>query len=246
MRPRVLLFDLFGTVVHFAPQVPTVEVAGTRWRSTMGWLRDTAARELPDVPFDDLLATMLAVTEDIVRQRPPEYREVPSRERFRRVLLRLGMEGDRAPAVAERLSLTHMAHLSAQTLLPAGHDVLLDGLGDRYRLGMVSNFDHAPTARQILADHGLVRRFDPIVISDEVGRRKPHPAIFEIALRAAGVRADEALFVGDSLPDDVAGAHGAGLRVVWINGKNEPLPAGGPAPDYVIVALAELTRLLEV
>jgi HAD superfamily hydrolase (TIGR01549 family) len=244
MHPRALLFDLFGTVVHFAPQVPTVEVAGTRWRSTMGWLRETAAQELPRVPFDDLLQTMLAVTEDIVRQRPPEYHEVPSRERFRRVLLRLGMEAEQIPAVAERLLRAHMSHLAAQTLLPAGHDAVLEDLGARYRLGLVSNFDHAPTARQILADHGLARRFDPIVISEEVGRRKPHPAIFELALGAAGVRADEALFVGDSLADDVAGAHGAGLRVVWINGKNEPLPADVPAPDYMIGELAELTQVL--
>jgi HAD superfamily hydrolase (TIGR01549 family) len=244
MPLRVLLFDLFGTVVHFAPQVPTVEVAGTRWRSTMSWLRDTAARELPDVPFDDLLAVMMAVTEDIVRQRPPEYREVPSRERFGRVVRRLGIETDRVSAVAERLSLAHMAHLAAQTLLPAGHDAVLEGLRARYRLGLVSNFDHGPTARQILADHGLAHRFDPIVISDEVGRRKPHPAIFEMALRAAAVRADEALFIGDSVDDDVVGARNAGVRVVWLNKTSEPLPSGTPAPDYVIASLPELTRVL--
>ena len=40
-RGRALLFDLFGTVVLFAPRVPKVEVAGTAWRSTMGWLRET-------------------------------------------------------------------------------------------------------------------------------------------------------------------------------------------------------------
>src|SRR5439155_9235244 len=117
-------------------------------------------------------------------------------------LLRLGVEAMRAPAVAERLSLAHMAHLAAQTRLPAGHDAVLNDLGGRYRLGLVSNFDHAPTARRILADHGIARCFDPIVISDEVGRRKPHPAIFAVALRAIDVRADEALFVGDSVTDD--------------------------------------------
>src|SRR5439155_21143271 len=105
MRPRAVLFDLFGTVVQFAPQVPTLEIAGTRWRSTMSWLREAVERELPHLIFDDMLATMLAVTEEIVRNRPPDYREVPSGERFRRVLLRLGVEVMRAPAVAERLSL---------------------------------------------------------------------------------------------------------------------------------------------
>src|SRR5262245_47769774 len=98
MPLRAVLFDLFGTVVHFAPQVPVIEVAGTAWRSTMGWLREAAASELPQVPFDDLLPALLQVTEEIVRQRPPEYFEVPSRERFRRALLRLGIDGSDAPS----------------------------------------------------------------------------------------------------------------------------------------------------
>ena len=89
--PRALLFDLFGTVVQFKPEVPTVEVAGTAWHSTMGWLRETAEHELPHVPFDDLLAALMQVTEDIVRERPPDYIEVPSRERFCRALMRVGI-----------------------------------------------------------------------------------------------------------------------------------------------------------
>src|SRR5512143_1555243 len=107
--PRALLFDLFGTVVQFQPQVPTVEVAGTPWRTTMGWLRAAAERELPHVPFDDLLPALMQVTEDIVRARPPEYFEVLSRERFRRALLRVGIATDHAGDIAERLSLAHMA-----------------------------------------------------------------------------------------------------------------------------------------
>lgn len=242
---RALLFDLFGTVVFFAPQVPTVEVAGTRWRSTMSWLRDAAARELPDVSFDDLLAALMQVTEEIVRQRPPEYREVPSRERFRRALARLDVDAARAASAAERLSLAHMAHLASLTVLPSGHGTLLEELATRYRLALVSNFDHAPTARRILTDHGIASCFATIVISDELGRRKPHAAIFEAALQRLGVRADEALFIGDSVGDDIVGAHNVGLPVVWFNVKGEPLPAGIAPPEHVIAQLNALPALLE-
>jgi len=244
--PRALLFDLFGTVVHFAPRVPRVEIAGTPWRSTMHWLRDAAACELPAVPFDDLLATLMAVTEEIVRERPPEYREVPSRERFRRALVRLGVATAHAPALAERLSVAHMAHLASQTVVPVGHAAVLQGLARRYRLALVSNFDHAPTARRILADHGIAQFFDPIVISDEFGRRKPHPAIFAAALKVVGVRAEEALFIGDSAGDDVVGAHSARVRVVWLNATRDPLPRDVPQPDHMIGQLTELPDLLGV
>src|SRR5262249_43528013 len=155
--------DLFGTVVHFAPQVPTVEVAGTPWRSTMGWLRETAQRVVPDVRFDDLLPTLMRITEEIVRARPPEYQEVPSRERFRRALVRLGIEPASAPHLAEQLSLAHMAHLASLTTLPPGHMTVLRVLARRFRLALVSNFDHGPTARHVLAVHAVAAFFPTVV-----------------------------------------------------------------------------------
>src|SRR3990172_5152190 len=116
MMPRVLLLDLFGTVVHFAPQVPAVEVAGTQWRTTMGWLQVAAEGALPEVVFTDLLGALMHVTQEIVHARAPEYHEVPSRDRFGRALVHLGVESTRAPAIAEQLSLAHMQHLASMTV----------------------------------------------------------------------------------------------------------------------------------
>jgi len=246
MPLRAVLFDLFGTVVHFAPQVPVVEVAGTAWRSTMSWLHEAAERELPEVPFADLLPALMQVSEEIVGQRPPEYFEVPSRERFRRALLRLGLDADAAPAIAERLSLAHMGHLATTTRLPPGHLEVLQALAARYRLGLVSNFDHAPTARRILAQHRVADFFEVTLISDGFGRRKPHASIFEAALQALGVAPGDAIFVGDSFSDDVIGAHNARLEAAWINPKGNPPPAGTPTPRLVIAELDELPALLEI
>jgi HAD superfamily hydrolase (TIGR01549 family) len=243
--PRALLFDLFGTVVLFAPQVPTVEAAGSAWRSTMSWLRDTAERELPHVAFDDLLRALMRVTEEIIRQRAPEHLEVPSRERFRRALLRVGVAAGQAPEIAERLSVAHMAHLASMTVLPPEHLALLHDLAKRYRLALVSNFDHGPTARRVLSDHGVAGFFDTTVISAEFGRRKPHPEIFAAALQAVGVSADDALFIGDSIGDDVVGAHNAGVPVVWLNGTSTPLPPGTPPPRAVMARLTDLPAVLE-
>jgi HAD superfamily hydrolase (TIGR01549 family) len=244
-RGRALLFDLFGTVVHFAARVPAVQTAGAPWRSTMHWLQEAAEREVPQIRFDELLTALMRVTEEIVRQRPPDYREVPSRERFRRAVVQLGIDGDSAHAIGERLSLVHMSHLASMTVLPAGHLRLLQELGARYPLGLVSNFDHAPTVRRVLHAHGLGGCFNCIVISDDFGQRKPHQAIFEAALRELGVPAEDALFIGDSLGDDVSGARNARLRVAWLNSNGDSLPADGTQPDYVISRLADLLALVE-
>lgn len=242
---RAILFDLFGTVVQFAPRVPAVQAATPQWRAAMQWLEETARCELPEIVFNDLLATLMQVSEEIVRQRPPEYREVPSRERFRRALLVLGVDPARAPGIAERLSLAHMSYLAAATTLPAAHVAVLQQLSSRYRLGLVSNFDHGPTAKRILADHDLTGFFDVILISDDFGRRKPHRAIFDAALQALDVAAADALFIGDSIEDDVVGAQRIGLPVVWLNAKRKPLPAGMAAPDHSVAELGELLGLIE-
>jgi len=240
---RAILFDLYDTVVLFRRPVPTLSVAGTRWRSTMGWMTEAVTRELPLVEFDSFLRAMTETTAEIIRQRPPEYLEVPSSERFRRVLVRLGITQGLEEKAA-RLSVTHMRHLAQATELPPEHLALLRSLADRYRLGLVSNFDHGPTARAMIARHGLTELFASIVISDGFGRRKPHPAIFAEALSQLGVNAADAVFVGDSLVDDVGGAHAAGMDAVWLNADGVPLPEGFAAPRYTIRRLVELPQVL--
>jgi FMN phosphatase YigB (HAD superfamily) len=242
---RAILFDLFGTVIHFGPGVPGIQAATSEWRAAMRWLQETAERELPQIHFDDLLTGLMEVTQAIVRDRPPEYREVPSRERFRRALLRLGIDAGRAPALAESLSSAHMSFLASTTVLPSAHLAVLQQLASHFQLGLISNFDHGPTARRILADHGIDCFFAAIVISDDFGRRKPHPAIFEAALRELGVTVEDALFVGDSVSEDVIGGQNAGLKVVWLNAKRHALPPDVKPPEYEISDLRELPALLD-
>src|SRR5207244_8879034 len=67
---------------------------------------------------------------------------------------------------------------------------------------------------------------DAIVDSRSHGRVKPHPRIFEAALELLGVRAADAVLVGDSLEEDVEGARALGLRALRID-------RGGRHPEVV-------------
>jgi HAD superfamily hydrolase (TIGR01549 family) len=210
----------------------------------MGWMMEAVTQELPGVRFEDFLRAITETTAEIVRNRPPEYLEIPSRERFRRALACLGIAGNDGAEKAERLSQAHMRHLAAATELPPDHLALLRELHGRYPLGLVSNFDHGPTARAIVDHHGLTPLFASIVISDGFGRRKPHPSIFCEALRQIGIAPVDAVFVGDSLADDVSGAHAAGMAAVWLNPSGAPLPDASAAPEHTIARLSELPEAL--
>jgi putative hydrolase of the HAD superfamily len=95
------------------------------------------------------------------------------------------------------------------------------------RLVVVSNWD--VSLHEALAATGLAPLVDGAVSSAEAGAAKPAPAIFERALELAGVRAAEALHVGDSADADVAGAEAAGLRALLVDRGPGP-GTGGAAP----------------
>lgn len=110
-------------------------------------------------------------------------------------------------------------------------------------IGIVTN---GPTEvqRAKLELLGIGRLIDFVLVSEEFGVAKPDPAIFREALRLAGVRPTEAIFVGDSVEFDMAGAHAAGIPTVWINRQLRPWTESGPPPARQIHTLADLLQLL--
>ncbi|MFT5353546.1 MAG: HAD superfamily hydrolase (TIGR01549 family) [Polyangiales bacterium] len=78
---------------------------------------------------------------------------------------------------------------------------------------------------------GLEDAFEVIVDSAHVGIRKPDPRIFEIALKALGIKAEDAIYAGD-IPDvDVQGARAAGVRAFLID-PHDDFPDYDEAPRF--------------
>ena len=85
-------------------------------------------------------------------------------------------------------------------------------LRKKYRLGVISNADGK--IADVLARCGIADCFDSITDSGIVGHEKPHPAIFEAALRSLAVSAAESLYTGDVCSVDYVGSTNAGMRCV--------------------------------
>lgn len=124
------------------------------------------------------------------------------------------------------LEAEHAAWQPARQLGAATH-ALLESLRDRgLKLGLVSNALDPPwLLHRDLEQLGVAERLDTAVFSSEVGLRTPHPAIFRAALERLGVEPEQALFVGDSLANDVAGAAALGMttvQAVWFRAEEDP------------------------
>lgn len=92
---------------------------------------------------------------------------------------------------------------------------MLARLGKGYRIGLLSNFTHAPAALKIIDGLGIRAFFDVVLISGDLGFRKPHLSVFQTLIERLGVDKDQLLYVGDDVEPDIRGAKQAGIQPVW-------------------------------
>jgi HAD superfamily hydrolase (TIGR01509 family) len=145
------------------------------------------------------------------------------------LLAELGVEDPDAFIDAE-----HEVWLPAHEVL-ASAQALLDALRELgLKTGIVANSwpDPGRVLRGDAASFGLADRLDVIVCSDELGVRKPDPAIYRSCCRLLGVEPSEAMHVGDDLVNDVQGAAAAGITTVqalWFVADDRPVAV---EPDF--------------
>jgi HAD superfamily hydrolase (TIGR01509 family) len=161
------------------------------------------------------------------------YRELvlgdTSQRPYTELLAELGIEDPDSFIDAE-----HEVWLGAHQVLASAQALLEALLAHGLRTGLVANSWPDP-ARVLRADAercGLAPYLDVQVWSEEVGARKPEPAIFLRALAELGVEPVDAMYVGDRLDTDVAGAGALGMTTVqalWFRADD----TRGGEPDFM-------------
>ena len=220
---RAVLFDWGDTLMQFGYEPELVE-AGQR-----AGLEALGRNELPDPA---------AITGHFREHYEPLFwspgtlEEIEYPGLVRELLGHFGIEVTEEE-LGRFLEAEHAAWEPARVLGATTH-ALLEALRSRgLRLGLVSNaFDPGWLLHRDLEQMGLAERLDFSVFSSEVGKRKPHPEIFETALNALEVAPEEALFVGDRLYEDVRGAGELGMttvQAVWFRADEN---AEGREPDF--------------
>lgn len=123
-------------------------------------------------------------------------------------------------------------------LVPGLREMLVD-LSGKYHLAIISNVT-SNASRLVLKKFDLEQYFDQVVLSRDLGIRKPDPEIFNFTLENLGVKSSEAVHVGDCLEHDVQGAKNAGMKTVWIKRDNG---TANVHPDFIISKVTELPSL---
>jgi len=249
---RAVVLDLFDTIVTWNPELmPQVHRFDREGRPIA--IRSTALETFAVLQQvcgerylrEHYLDAHDAVLAEIYAERSNDMPvEITCLERFMRILNRLEFGAAGAEELANRLRAVHMGWVRKVTAAPAARVAAVEWIAQRYRLGLLSNFDDGETGHMIVADAGVDALFETVVISADIGLRKPHPQSYHHLLETMSLAAEEILFVGDDPLCDVFGPKRVGMRTAWINRQQKPLPEGVSTPDLIIGDLAELPAAL--
>jgi putative hydrolase of the HAD superfamily len=215
-------FDFFNTLITVEP--PAMGAAVGRLTSS---LEESGFRFDPEV----FLKAHKEAAIRLIKETKLNGRETHNRFWISAALNTLGLPilpDD--PLISKAVEAYFSAFFDYCHLIP-GTIEMLEKLKGAYRLGLLSNFTHAPAARGLLDWMGLTPYFDPILISGAIGFRKPNPHVFELLIEKLGVERERILYVGDDLDPDIIGARQAGLRPIWMTYvRDHHLPV---VPGYI-------------
>ena len=147
--------------------------------------------------------------------------------RFRRFFEQYGIDAD-ADAAADRF----VTLLGQQAILLPGAEEAVRTIAAVKPVALLTNgisqVQWARLARSPFKDIAV-----DMIVSEDVGYAKPHPGLFNCALKKLGWNRREVRMIGDGATSDIAGANAAGIDACWLNADGRALPRGVHA-EYTV------------
>ena len=131
--------------------------------------------------------------------------------------------------------------------LREGAKKLLRQTQKQIKVGLISNFTYAPAIYKSLRKMGICEFFNIVVVSQQVGWRKPSSHIFQFTLKCLKIQPYEAVYIGDSPNEDIKGAKEAGLKTVFVPSQFNSLKnlkESKQEPDLIAKDLIEICKSL--
>ena len=205
---KAVFFDLYHTLVRYEP--PREELQAKALKG-FGIEVNPGVLRRPLVIADEFIYQEMA---SLPLSKRSEQDKTALWVRYQEVLLReAGIKAD------EKLVLGLLGKMQQMEMKLVPFDdvepVLTELRNKGVILGLISNIERDMTS--LLADTGLQSLLQVVVTSLDAGFSKPQPEIFQEALKQAGVKASEALYVGDQYQVDVGGANNAGMKGILLD-----------------------------
>ncbi|MEM6302256.1 MAG: HAD family hydrolase [Pseudomonadota bacterium] len=228
MTIKLVTFDLDETL--WAVEEPIRRADKAQW----AWLKQHRERSLA---LQDP-ATLNEIRKEVWSEHAHESHDVSLMRRLflGALLRRAGYSGEEAEEGAVEAFRVFLKERQQVQLFDGVLDSLR-ALSQNFRLAALTNGNADIFKTEAAA------LFEFALRAEEVGAKKPDPAIFHAALERSQLSPQEVMHVGDHPRDDVHGAQAVGIAAIWINPGNNSW-AEGPAPAATVTSVCELPELL--
>ncbi len=135
-----------------------------------------------------------------------------------------------------------MGRVSNKKNIIEGVKGILEYLQPKYCLYIISN-GFLEVQDKKIKNAGLDSYFKDVFLSDHVGENKPHPLIFNYALKEANTTTKDCIMIGDNINTDIIGAKNLGIDQIWFNPK-DITDANSIAPTYTVKTLHDIKVIL--
>jgi HAD superfamily hydrolase (TIGR01509 family) len=206
-----------GVVFDFGSTLSITHASWPRIIADGGIAIDAGLREAGLNLPADFPALWVATLRSSIQQAERDGTERSAESVLAKLLLSQGFE-DIPPDLVRRAADRHFAVEDGLRSPATGAVALLSELrAAGYRIGILSNTIGGHWVRHWTDTHGFRPYVDAVVVSDEIGIRKPRPEIFLTTLERLGIDDPvRAVMVGDTLAHDIAGARRVGMRTVLV------------------------------
>jgi HAD superfamily hydrolase (TIGR01549 family) len=207
MAYRAVIFDYIGTLVNCR----NYTMDGSKQN-----LHKSIVAEGFDVDKEKFLGAYDLAHEKYRKVRYGQLREVTNAVWVAEALCSLGFKvaGD-DPRVKAALNVFFQDFIDTLELREGAKNLVKQSK-EQCKVALISNFTHAPVIYKSLRKMGISEFFNVIVVSEEVGWRKPSAKIFQTALNKLQIEPFDAVYIGDSPIEDIKGAKEAGLKTVFV------------------------------
>ena len=135
--------------------------------------------------------------------------------------------------LAEKFEAIYFQEIVKFNYLMAGSEELLDYLKNKYQIHVLSNGFFEVTKRKIETS-ALINYINTWTSAEEINIRKPRPEIFDHALKKAGAKKDESIYIGDDLIADIKGAQDFGVKSIFYNPSNKAVDNGISSINHLL------------
>ncbi|MCY6371150.1 HAD family hydrolase [Clostridium ganghwense] len=221
---KCVLFDCMETLIDIV-EIPIL-------RDYALWAYDGSGVEHYWRNFDEFFQNYICAKE-IIDKRLPDNKEYDLIERFEQVAcIKFKDDKEKITEISKKLlknywkTYTHKCYIKEEVV------EVLSNLADKYQLGVVSNFKVKNGVEELLAKNGIIEYFNSITTSVNVGWRKPHPNIYDIAIDNLGIAPCEIVFVGDDYINDYVQPKKLGLNTIFLDRYNKFQDVQQKVPNF--------------